>query len=48
MAGGSGEAQFDARGKTEAEIDAEAKRIAAEKSVSYAEGLRLAAGTFTS
>lgn len=38
---------FDARGKSEAEIDAEAKRIAAEKSVSYAEGLRLAVGTFT-
>ena len=49
MAGGSfaGDGQFDARGKSEAEIDAEAKRIAAEKSVSYAEGLRLAVGTFT-
>lgn len=49
MAGASfaGDGQFDARGKSEAEIDAEAKRIAAEKSVSYAEGLRLAVGTFT-
>ena len=43
----AGDGQFDARGKSEAEIDAEAKRIAAEKSVSYAEGLRLAVGTFT-